>query len=102
MQVQAANECVSAHINKGIGKVKCSGNAKAGTVQGKEPRKAPDSVHTSPVARVMSRELSRIRDRVPASPERLTALMSRFGGDSSANLADADIDSVLHGILQRA
>ncbi len=102
MQVKAANACVSAHINKGIGKVKCSGNAKAGTVQGRESRKVADSVHTSPVAHVMSRELSRIRDHVPASPERLAALMSRFGGDSPANLADAEIDSVLHGILQRA
>ncbi len=103
MDVQSLHECASAPFHKGIGKVKCSKNANTGKTQGQEaPGRTSDSVHTSPVARVMSREFGRVRDGAPAAPERLASLVAKFGGDSPAAFADADIDAVLQGMLQRA
>jgi hypothetical protein len=102
MHIQIDHACTSVQTNKDIGKVKCSESAKAGRAQRFASRTLGDSLHTSPVAQVMSREFSRIRSKAAATPEHLAALMDRFGGSKPVDIQDTEIDAVLDAIMLRA
>ena len=103
MELQSVNEYASASFNKDIVKVKRAGIASLNeAADALMSRRGADVVRTSSISRVMSRELARAHNSKPASSERLAGLMARFGANSPAAFGDADIDAVLHGMLQRA
>lgn len=95
MQIRTDHMSTTAQFDWSIQKVRSDKRGVDSSAK-RVSRRGEDTVQTSPIAKVFSREITRSRAATASRPsEKLAALAQRFRGEAKANFSDQEVDRVM-------